>query len=166
MNRAQDADITDNEIKKIISSVHKRYIRLEYKFDFNLVIVKNTRALASFFTEYGEITRDHNVNANISNQILNHAALLGYLGQLVMPLLYNQETDALKFGPPVLSQIKDEMIEEPPREDNSFASKVKWAIRFHNKSNVIDYLRLLMLDPRQYLHNDLFKEIGIIHKIE
>ena len=69
--------------------MHKRYIRLEYKFDFNLVIVKNTRALASFFKKYGEITRDHNVNANISNQILNHAALLGYLGQLVMPLLYN-----------------------------------------------------------------------------
>jgi len=49
LNHAQDGN-EQGLTKKLITSIHKRYIKLDNDYDFSLVIVKNTASLGQFFS--------------------------------------------------------------------------------------------------------------------
>ena len=54
LNRVQESNITETDIKNIATCIKKKYIRLPEDFDFILIIFNNIRGLAMFFTKFGE----------------------------------------------------------------------------------------------------------------
>ena len=92
--------------------------------------------------------------------------MLGCLGYLVCPLLYNTDTDALKHGQATLSQVKEYQIVQTPKIDNCFATRVMWAIKLYHKNLVLDCLKIIMLDPRKFLNTEFLNIVNPLPKAE